>query len=256
MSIIHDLSNEQYHSTAGISSSAIKTVFKKSVAHWKGQKITKTLAFEMGSAVHALLLEESRDLVVKGPKTRVSKAFKELESKLTPDQVILREVEYNVAQCMVRSVLNNPVCKAALRHKDRLNEVSLFADCPRTGLALRARPDLAILTEGTLYDVKTTQDCTPKGFASETYRYAYHIQAAAYIYIAQLCGWDVTSFKFICVEKAAPYASHMFEVSPELLAKATEQMHHTLDIIAAAQKSGNYGTGWGDCTTLELPLWL
>ena len=265
MGIVHGLSNEEYHATAGVSSSAVKTVAKKSVAHWKGQKMSQTAAFRLGTSVHALLLEENRNLVIKGGKTRSAKAFKDQEAALEDEQMLLTEVEYNVAQCMVRSVLNNPHAKAALRHKDRLNEVSIFSDCPRTGLAVKVRPDLAILSkmvppavtsEGILYDVKTTQDASPKGFASETFKYAYHLQAAFYLYVCNLAGWEVSRFKFICVEKTAPFVCHIFEVGPELLAKATEQMHQTLDIIAAAEKNRDFGTGWGECTTLKLPAWL
>ena len=265
MGIVHDLSNEEYHATAGVSSSAVKTVAKKSVAHWKGQKMSQTAAFRTGTSVHALLLEEDRDLVIKGPKTRSSLAFKNMEADLQDEQILLTEVEYNVARCIARGALKNPHAKAALRHKDRLNEVSIFADCPRTGLALKTRPDLAILSqmvppaatsEGIIYDVKTTQDASPQGFASETFKYAYHLQAAFYLYVCNLAGWEVSRFKFICVEKTAPFVCHIFEVGPELLAKATQQMHQTLDIIAAAEKNGDYGTGWGECTTLKLPAWL
>jgi hypothetical protein len=265
MGIVHGLSNEEYHATAGVSSSAVKTVAKKSVAHWKGQKMSQTAAFRTGTSVHALLLEEDRDLVIKGPKTRSSLAFKDMEADLQDEQILLTEVEYNVAHCIARGALKNPHAKAALRNKDRLNEVSIFADCPRTGLAVKVRPDLAILSkmvppaatsEGILYDVKTTQDASPKGFASETFKYAYHLQAAFYLYVCNLAGWEVSRFKFICVEKTAPFVCHIFEVGPELLAKATEQMHQTLDIIAAAEKNGDYGTGWGECTTLKLPAWL
>lgn len=256
MGIVHDLSNEEYHATAGVSSSAVKTVAKKSVAHWKGQKMSQTAAFRTGTSVHALLLEEDRDLVIKGPKTRSSLAFKDMEANLQDEQILLTEVEYNVAHCIARGALKNPHAKAALRHKDRLNEVSIFAQCPRTKLTLKTRPDLAILSEGTIFDVKTTQDASPKGFASETFKYAYHLQAAFYLYVCNLAGWEVSKFKFICVEKAAPFVCQMFDVSPELLAKATEQMHHTLDIIAAAEKNKDFGTGWGECTTLKLPAWL
>ena len=256
MGIVHDLSNEEYHATAGVSSSAVKTVAKKSVAHWKGQKMSQTAAFRTGTSVHALLLEEDRDLVIKGPKTRSSLAFKDMEANLQDEQILLTEVEYNVAHCIARGALKNPHAKAALRHKDRLNEVSIFAQCPRTGLTLKTRPDLTILSEGTIFDVKTTQDASPKGFASETFKYAYHLQAAFYLYVCNLAGWEVSRFKFICVEKTAPFVCHIFEVGPELLAKATEQMHHTLDIIAAAEKNKDFGTGWGECTTLKLPAWL
>ena len=255
MGIIENMSNEEYHSQGGISSTAVKTVFKKSLAHWKGEKRKQTTAFSMGSAVHALLLEEDRDLVIKGPKTRVSKAFKELEAEAGPDQVVLTEVEYHVANRMAVETLKNKVCHAALRHKDRRNEVSIFAECERTGLVIKARPDLYIASDGAVYDVKTTQDASPQGFASECWKYSYDIQAAYYLYVCRMAGIDVNHFKFIAVEKSAPYSSHMHVVSAGLLMSATEKMHKTLAIIKEATDKQDFGTGWGEYSILELPKW-
>jgi hypothetical protein len=256
MGIVKNMSNMVYHSTSGISSSAVKSVYKKSLAHWKGEKRTQTAAFTMGTAVHALLLEEDKNLVHKGPKTRRSKAFEEKESKLKEDEVLLTEVEYNTAKKIARTTLSNKDCEKFLRHKDRENEVSVFAECPRTGLMLKTRPDLMIKSEKTVFDVKTTQDASPLGFSNECFRYAYDIQSAFYIYVCKLAGLDVSEFKFIAVEKTAPYVSHVHVVSEDLLANATERMHRTLGIIASAQDQETYDTGWGDYSIIELPKWL
>ena len=255
MGIIRDMSNEIYHSTHGISSTAVKIVAKKSCAHWKGEKRKQTTAFSMGSAVHALLLEEDRDLVIKGPKTRRSKTFDELQDNAGPDQVVLTEVEYHVAHRMAQETLKNEVCKKSLRHKDRQNEVSIFAECERTGLVIKTRPDLYIPSEGAVYDVKTTQDASPSGFASECWKYSYDIQAAFYLYVCKMAGIEVNTFKFIAVEKSAPYSSHMHIVSPGLLANATERMHKTLAVIKEATDKQDFSTGWGDYSILELPKW-
>ena len=89
MKIDKDMSNEEYHSIDGISSSAVKAVYKKSLAHWKGQKIVQSAAFAMGNAVHANLLEADKNLVIKGPKTKTSAAFKSMKEDLNEDQVLL-----------------------------------------------------------------------------------------------------------------------------------------------------------------------
>lgn len=256
MGIIQNMTNEEYHQQGGISSSAVKSVYKKSLAHWKGEKRRQTSAFSLGSAVHALLLEEHRDLLIKGPKTRASKAFKELEENAGPDQIVLTEVEYHMAHRMAQETLKNKSCKDVLRHKERANEVSVFAECERTGLVLKTRPDLYIESEGLIYDVKTTQDASPTGFAKECFKYSYDIQAAFYIYVCQLAGLSLDYFSFISVEKSAPYCSHLHIVTPELLENATERMHSTLAVISEAQENETYDTGWGEYSLLELPKWL
>lgn len=250
------MSNEEYHKQSGISSSAVKSVYKKSLAHWKGEKRVQTAAFSLGTGVHALLLEPDRSLVVKGPKTRRSKTFTDMESNLQEDQVLLTEVEYHIAHRMAKEALNNEYCKKVLQHKERKNEVSIFAECPNTGLVLKTRPDLYIESEGTVYDVKTTQDASPSGFAKECWKYNYDLQSAFYIYVCNLAEIEVKSFSFISIEKSAPYVSHMHVVSPELLANATERMHRVLATIAEANEKDDFGTGWGDYSLLELPKWL
>lgn len=257
MGIIKDMSNEMYHSTSGISSSAVKTVYKKSLAHWKGEKRTQTAAFTIGSATHAALLEPERDLLVKGGKTKNTKTWLGLKADLKPDQVLLTEVEYHVVNRMATSVLSNNLCRNILKDKDRQNEVSIFAEDPFTGLVIKCRPDCMIEHEGSLYDVKTTQDASPHGFARECQTYAYDLQAAHYIWTCQKAGLThIKNFSFICVEKSAPYASHVHHVSEELLESATERMHRTLAVIAEAEVKDDYGTGWGEYTILEKPKWL
>ena len=55
--------------------------------------------------------KKNRNLVIKGPKTKTSVAFKDMKEKLTEDQVLLTEVEFNVANCITKGALDNPsVC--------------------------------------------------------------------------------------------------------------------------------------------------
>ena len=252
-----NISNEDYHSRDGISSSAVKSVFKKSLAHWKGEKRNaNNAAFAMGNAVHANLLEKDRNLVIKGPKTKTSVAFKDMKEKLTEDQVLLTEVEFNVANCITRGALDNPVCAAALNHKDRLNEVSIFVEDPISGLTLKTRPDLMIEVEGTVYDVKTTQDASPRGFLNECVKYGYFLQGAHYVYTCKLAGFDVSKFSFIACEKSAPFLSHMHLMGEEVMTWANIELHKTLAVIARAEKDVDYGTGWGDYTVMEKPAWM
>lgn len=257
MGIITDMTNEEYHATAGISSSAVKSVYKKSLAHWRGEKRKQTAAFTMGTAVHSFLLEEDKpDLVVKGPKTKSSKAFKDLADTLNPEQLLLTEVEYYTAKAISKGALANTHMKALLRHKDRENEVSVFVECENTGLMLKTRPDLMIQSQQGLYDVKTTQDASPSGFQKECNLYGYDIQAAFYLYTCKLAKLDVEEFTFLAVEKTAPYISHIHVVGPELLDSAMSRMLATLEIISRANKDEVYDTGWGEYNILSLPKWL
>jgi len=65
-------------------------------------------------------------------------------------------------------------------------------------------------------------------------------------------GIKAKKFSFIAVEKTAPYMAHLHVVSPELMIQATKKVKETLALIAEANKSGDYGTGWGDYSTLKV----
>ena len=251
--IVYDMSNEEYHKRVGYSSSAIKTVCKQSLAHYMAQKpLGDSPAFALGSAVHATLLEPDRDLVIKGPKTRASKMFKDLYNNRTDDEVVLTEVEYYVHRKMCHSALDNTTCSKILKDKRRVTESSIFVVDKNTGLNLKTRPDLYIPDTGEVFDIKTTVDASPKGFAEQVKKYAYHIQAAFYVYTCKMAGLKAKEFSFIAIEKTAPYMAHLHVVSPELMIEATKKVKETLALIAEANKSGDYGTGWGDYSTLKV----
>ena len=74
---------------------------------------------------------------------------------------------------------------------------------------LKTRPDLMLESEQTVFDVKTTQDASPKGFLKECIKYGYFLQGAHYVYTCKLAGYDVKKFSFIACEKTAPYVSHL-----------------------------------------------
>jgi|TARA_R110002020_G_scaffold14096_1_gene50213 hypothetical protein len=251
--IVYDMSNEEYHKRVGYSSSAIKTVCKQSLAHYMAQKpLGDSPAFALGSAVHATLLEPDRDLVIKGPKTRTSKMFKDLYKNRKDDEVVLTEVEYYVHNKMCQSALDNTTCSKILKDKRRVTESSIFVVDKDTGLNLKTRPDLYIPETGEIFDIKTTVDASPTGFAAQVKKYAYHIQAAFYVHTCNMAGLKAKNFSFIAVEKSTPYIAHLHKVSPELLKASIKTVKETLESIAEANAKGVFDTGWGEHSTLKI----
>jgi exodeoxyribonuclease VIII len=209
-------------------------------------------AFALGSAVHATLLEPDRDLVIKGPKTRTSKMFKDLYKNRKDDEVVLTEVEYYVHNKMCQSALDNTTCSKILKDKRRVTESSIFVVDKNTGLNLKTRPDLYIPETGEIFDIKTTVDASPTGFAAQVKKYAYHIQAAFYVHTCNMAGLKAKNFSFIAVEKSTPYIAHLHKVSPELLKASINTVKETLESIAEANAKGVFDTGWGEHSTLKI----
>ena len=116
--------NDHYHSqTQYISSSAIKTIAKKSVLHYLREEPYTGPALAIGSAFHTLVLEpelfEKEYLIVSKKIDRRTKAGKEemveIEEKAAENkQSIVMADDYNMIQSMAKSVSDNTEYQKAL----------------------------------------------------------------------------------------------------------------------------------------------
>ena len=253
------ISNSDYHARPEISSSDVKAVALKSLLHWKNHVYKSSPTFDLGTAVHAMLLEPEKDLVIRGPEDRRGNKWK--EAKLTADldgKTLLTEDDFDLAQAMAAAVFAHPAAQILLQANDLVAEGSFFAEDPQTGVKIKCRPDGYIPSLGIMFDIKTTQDASPNGFPRDVSKWGYDLQAAFYRRVMQLhCGGeggDMT-FYFVCVEKAAPHAVCVHILTPEYLAAADLKVTDTLYKIANAEAANDYPTGWPLCNVIDLPRW-
>jgi exodeoxyribonuclease VIII len=254
--IVTDMTNEDYHAHDAISSSDVKMVHSKSLAHWKAKVYKSTPSFDIGTAVHAMVLEGDKDIVVRGPEDRRGNKWKDAQTEAEANgKLLLTLSDYDMAREMADSLLMHPVGQR-MADVSTVNEVSFFATDPATGLKLKTRPDSYWQEQGVLYDIKTCQDANPFAFSRDFHKYNYAIQAAFYMHVIRLCGKPAKNFVFAAVEKSAPYEVSVHVVSEEYLAWAEKHMTNALAKIADAQQSGRYGTGWPEVNVIDLPNWL
>jgi len=249
------MSNEQYHATDAISSSAVKTVHGKSLAHWKARGEFKgSSIFDIGSVVHDLVLEGGKNSV-RGPADRRGNGWKDAYAEAQAEgKTLLTASDYDLANAVAGSLLFHPV-GARMSGPDAVNEASFFAVDPDTGLELKCRPDS--YCDGVIYDIKTCQDASPtRGVAKDFQSYGYPLQAAFYMKVLRLAGFKAERFLFVHVEKVAPFAISVNELSKEYLEWAEGQVDLTLVRIAEASLNGDYPTGWPTISTIDLPRWL
>jgi hypothetical protein len=254
-----DLTNEEYHADkSALSSTDIKTVYKQSLFHWKNMQRRGSTAFDQGTAVHAMLLEPEKDLVIKGPKDRRGNAWKDAYAKAEANgQVLLPEGEYYEVEAMAQAAMFTPHVANLLSAPDMVAEASFFVTCPQTGLRLKCRPDGFIEQAGIAFDIKTTQDASPRGFGKAVNSFGYDIQAAFYMYVLRLAGiLSLDKFLFVAIEKNAPYCVQVHELSELYLASAHNRMMATLHQIAHAEKTQQFGTGWPLVNEIAMPDWL
>jgi hypothetical protein len=251
------LSNAEYHAKEAISSSDVKMVSKSTLAHWKAKVYKSSTTFDIGTAVHAMVLEGDKNLVLRGPETRRGNDWKKpYEQAQAEGKTLLTAGDYDLAKEMADSLIMHPIGDR-MSGDTVINEASFFATDDKTGLDLKTRPDSYWQANGIVYDIKTCQAADPKSFAKDCLNYGYHIQAAFYLHVLNLAGYQADKFLFACIEKTAPYAVAVHELSEEYLEYGRFQMEAALNEIAEANASGIYGTGWSNgVNTIDLPSWI
>jgi len=217
---------------------------------------TKT-AWDLGTAVHSLVLEPHLNYVVCGPDDRRGADWKAKQRAATMNgQLLLTSGDYEQAQAMAQSVLANDNVRAFLENKSTVIEASFFADDPETGLRLKTRPDAFVRDRGLVIDIKTTLDASPRGFEREIRKYCYDMQAAFYLKALSLANQDADQFMFVAVEKKPPYAVSIHVLSDDYLQYAYDRVQHTLHVIKRAEAEQDYPTGWPSLNIVQLPTWL
>jgi exodeoxyribonuclease VIII len=249
-----DLSNEAYHAHPAISSSDVKAVYLKSLRHWQLAPRKESAAFDLGSAVHALVLEPEKDLVRCGPGDRRGTAWK--DAKLAADldgYILLPQGEYDLAKNIAHAAL---VQAPEWMDRPRITEGSVFATDRITGVEIKCRPDIYIEADAMVVDLKTCTSASPRQFSRDVHQYGYAIQAAFYMRVLQNAGHEADRFFFFAIEKDAPYAVCIHEIDADYLDTCQQIITQTLLKIRDAQAKGDYTTGWPEVNMISQPGWM
>ena len=254
--MIQDMTNEAYHARPEISSSDVKAVAGKSLAHWKGKVWKDSSAFALGSAVHALVLEPQNNLVLRGPEDRRGNKWKEAQLAADLDgKILLTEGDYDLAQAIAAPIISHEVVKGWIADPSFVAEASFFAEDYLTGVKIKCRPDGYLPDAGIVFDIKTTRDASPEGFPREIRSYNYDLQAAHYLRCLRSAGFNAHSFIFVAVEKEPPYAVGLHALTDGYLAVADARVTATLEKISRAEASNLFPTGWPLINHVDLPRW-
>jgi len=235
-----DLTGEQYHGSAGYSSSQIKTLIEKTPAHLQHSFThpkESTANMLLGTAVHALVLEPDtfhRDFIISEKfdgRTTAGKAAKARFEIQAAGRTVIGEDVFEKAQLMASSVLNHPI--AGLLVSDVIAESSVYwwyksmdaDDDTRYKTMVKVRPDILSRAYPVIVDLKTTADGSYSGFIKSIQNFYYHVSAAMYLEGVNQCKplleemgrFAFTKFIFVCVENFEPYLTSTYELSPEYL---------------------------------------
>ena len=248
--------NAEYHAADGISKSDLDLIHR-SPAHYKAARHEDTPALRFGTAFHCAVLENDRFnatyTVIEGD--RRTKAVKDsIKDAEAAGKIILTADDFNAIMSMAQAVFKNPICAALLRGS--LKENSVFSELD--GVRVKCRPDGWSIEKGVLFDLKSTEDASPEGFARTVAKYRYHVQDAFYRHVvasATNCDADDLSFIFVAVEKKPPFAVALYQLDEMATLQGWVEARDDMRRYKDAQTSGKWCGYSPKIESLSLPRW-
>ena len=239
---IKTMSDEEYFADPAIDQSGLKQWMispAKYVASLEQPNDSPVL--RLGSLIHAQVLGSGTDGYAIKPDMR-TKLGKAKAAKLTEaGKTLVSQDDLTLAENM--ATVTSPL----FDHERGAAEQAIFEDYQ--GLMLKGKYDWLPSepdADGVLriVDYKTTSDATQ--FPYHAWKYGYHIQAAYYMMLYRLEGYDgFLGFRFIVQEKTAPYDYMVYDTDenqPEIRL-ASQRIGKALSEMAAM---GVGSPGWED----------
>ena len=213
--IYDGVSNADYHRDEALGSTSLKTLATKTPAHYQHDKAKpKTSdAFDLGTVVHSIILEGDATGVEICPFSAwTTKAAKDARDEArAAGKIPLLTKDWLQVLNMRDAVMGHKLARKLLTgHKA---EQSVFWD--EGGQTYKCRPDAQ--QPGVLVDLKTALSADPNEFGKVAHNFGYHQSAAHYI-----DGWKAATgedlpFRFVLVEKTAPYLVSVVELDWEAI---------------------------------------
>ena len=253
--VIDQMSDAEYHADpvegGSLSATGAKAILR-SPAHYKWQQEHEVIksTFDLGHAVHSMVLGIGLGVVAipdellasnGAASTKEAKSFI-AEARLA-GQVPLKADVVDECKAITESVLAHPVARKLLEIPGK-SEQSLFAEDKESGVWLRARIDRLPdqnPNPTTIIDLKTAVSADPRDFGRSAAEYGYDIQSEFYQHVLKLARGDwETNFRFIVVEKSAPYLVSVIELDSEYASIGRQRMGRAIDLYAECVESGEW----------------
>ena len=260
--IIHDLSNEDYHSLPSISKSGLDLIHRAPALYKyrRDNPQEQTAAMRWGTLVHTAILEPDTltERVVVAPKFdrrttqgKADAAAFEIDNR-GKDVITAEEMADLLATR--DAVWMHPATSKALGMLREV-ETSIFWSDEVSDIDCRCRPD-GIMSNGTILDVKTTVDASPDSFAKSIANYRYHVQAAFYSDgFKAAFGEAPRGFAFLALEKTAPFLCALYVLDAKAVLRGRSEYRADLEVLRRCRASGEWPGLPDQPVILDLPRW-
>jgi len=253
---------KEYFEKDAVSATLLKAVIKQSPVHAEERmkSFVPTANMKLGTAFHATVLEGEQweELIAVSPMVdRRTKAGKEMYAKFLEtagDKTVITYDQADVMQKMHESFLAHPEVQRLLE-QCYATEFQTFFEFE--GVECKAMIDMCD-NEGTIVDIKTTQDASPEAFMRQSANLLYHMQLAWYANAMNL-KWNEVDAYIIAVENTAPHGVAVYQFSQSALLNGWELCKHAMKLWKEHKMNLALGDGtfpYSDgVLELELPVW-
>lgn len=250
--IYDGISNKAYHADPALGSTSLKTLATRTPAHYQhDKKHPKTSdAFTLGTAAHSLILEDDASgIVVVDAGNWLTKDAKEAKAAaLAAGKQPLLTKEWLQVVAMRDAVMGHSVARELFTaHRA---EVSVF--WAEDGQTYKCRPDA--WQPGVLVDLKTCASADPNEFGKVAHSFGYHQSAAHYIDGVKAATGETLPFRFVLVEKTAPYFVSVVELDWEAV-NIGRGLNERAKRIYAECVASNTWPGYPTAEPVSLPMW-
>lgn len=258
--IYPDIPDTEYHAAKDIlSSSGARRLITSTPRKFYEEMTTVrpyNPAFEIGHAAHTLMLTVGDPFeVVDADSWRTKDAKAARDAALQAGNTPLLAKEYAQVRAMADAILEHPVTGELFTRNDTTSEQSLYWKDEQTGVACRARPDLAVNDWSLIVDYKTTLSADPREFAKSIAKYGYHQQQAWYCEAVETLTGIRPEFVFVCQEKTPPYEVSLIQLDADAVRIGGRLNEDARSIYAACMDSGVWPSYPTSVQVVGLPAW-
>lgn len=258
--IYPDIPDTEYHAAKDIlSSSGARRLITSTPRKFYEEMTTErpyNPAFEIGHAAHTLMLTVGDPFeVVDADSWRTKDAKEVRDAALQAGKTPLLAKEYAQVRAMADAILDHPVTGELFTRNDTVMEQSLYWTDEQTGVACRARPDLAVNDWSLIVDYKTTVSADPREFAKSIAKYGYHQQQAWYCEAVETLTGIRPEFVFVCQEKTPPYEVSLIQLDADAVRIGGRLNEDARSIFAACMDSGVWPSYPTSVQVVGLPAW-
>jgi excisionase family DNA binding protein len=256
------ISNADYHGSDELSrstASSLLTTSPEKVRWERDNPRPSSLPLIMGGCFHGMVLEpeclddeyavKPTDIDGKSPLTKYYKeSFAEMQEE-RPEAQWLKADEWKTCLGMAEAIMSNPVYTHYASDVEAIAEGSGYFDY--NGAKCKVRPDL-YTSDGTIIDLKSTQDASAAGFRKSVRNFGYDFQSCWYIEAMRAMGLPARQFIFCVVEKVAPFSVATYTLTESEIDRHKPRMQRACDLWATCMDTGVWPGYPEEVVTLDL----